>query len=142
MISEERFKQLADEKATVYWVYKDYIDVITAYLSDADWFGYENVFETEEEAKEYLKYGNITRTEKFPYISWEELNKDFQNFKNGTYIVAKYQYLFSLNIEVNKPIISQIILVTNDEDYKWNYSKENYHKALDLAVKLFKGEEV
>lgn len=29
-----------------------------------------------------------------------------------------------------------------DENYKWNYSKENWLKALDLAVKLFKGEEV
>lgn len=136
MISEERFKQLADEKATVYWAYKDCIDVVTANLSDIALLGEVNVFETEDKAKEFLKYGNITRTEKFPYVGWEEfIDNDRVVFydKNGIRYVLK-TYFDGIYLE---DTFSQKQLI-----YLSPITRENYHKALDLCVKLFKGEDV
>lgn len=140
MISEERFKQLADKQATVYWVYKDFIDVVTANLSDVDWFGYERVFETEEEATEYLKYGNVTRTEKFPYVSWEE-------FCNGKSIkfTTKDNYSFTCEVVIYSDLGKAIIIyrpLIACEIFKEPLTRENYRKALDICVKLFKGEEL
>lgn len=160
MITEERLKELIKQDATIYEAKYGNINPVDFSKNKVRWVGkycitlepslverygnhkyYKNLFETKEEAEEYLTYGNITRTEKFPYVSWEELNKDFQEFKNGTYTIVECKYIFSLNIKVNKPAISQILLITEYENYNWNYSKENWFKALDLCVKLWKGEE-
>lgn len=56
MISEERFKQLANEEKKVYWVLRGAINVVQSDLTDTIWYGYDNVFEAEEEAVEFLKY--------------------------------------------------------------------------------------
>lgn len=161
MITKERLKELIQQRATVYAngigeielipendieIYENGNDSYILYAFEPN-RKYKNeifaeeLFKTKEEAEEYLTYGNITRTEKFPYVSWEELNKDFQEFKNGTYTIVECKYIFSLNIKVNKPAISQILLITEYENYNWNYSKENWFKALDLCVKLWKGEK-
>lgn len=64
MISEERFKQLANEQKKVCWVLRGAINVVQADLTDTTWYGYDNVFETEEEAIEYLKNKDLVKKKK------------------------------------------------------------------------------
>ena len=58
---------------------------------------------------------------------------------NGSYVLAERDE-FSLELKISKPLISQIIIYTEDDDYNWNLSRENYNEARRLCVKLFKGE--
>lgn len=150
MISEERLKELLKEEVTIYRV-NGYVEEI--YLNEYDFettdkelvFNYkiyairlDDLFETEEEAKEYLKYGNVTRTEKFPYVSWEEFCKGEQivfTGKNDEKFV-----MFRYNLDARHPFI----VINAERSNEWcrfkePLTRENYHKALDLAVKLFKG---
>lgn len=161
MISEERFKQLADEKATVYWVYKDCITAVTAYLSDTAWFGYENVFETEEEAKEFL-YGNVTRTEKLELPMWSDVEKFIEQKKHFNHnhsnrvllrIITKdsiYYLKLCKDLDVFYFELKQTYIGDNLCEQLSNKfpkclgraTEENYNLARDLCIKLFKGEEV
>lgn len=163
MISEERLKQLWEEKRKIYYC-SPLDDINTRLLGNKHHklsFSSNNVteyvfvgrdkvpawsqnlcrlFETEEEATEYLKYGNVTRTQKLELPIWKDVEEAIEKAGNGTYIVAKNKD-FSLSVEVNTPVVSVISLFTATEYYNWNYNKENYHKALDIAIRLWKGEE-
>lgn len=154
MISEERLRELIENKQTIYYIselfgerelvehkYNDRKSIYK-YLKNGEYTVddiYDDCwFETKEEALECLKYGNVTRTEKFPYVSWEEFQKQGNIIrfidKNGN--KCKVEGYFSL------PLGGFIDVVQNGTGLcDLEYNKENYLTALDLAVKLFKGEE-
>lgn len=138
MINEERFNQLVDEQATVYWVYEDVIDVARASLTDFYWLGGENVFETETEAKELLKYGNITRTEKLELPMWEEFC-DGKSIRCGD---QEYQTTYWV-IKDDKHIKMYKFYNGSSAGEFFNkpLTRQNYDLARDLCIKLFKGEE-
>lgn len=159
MIRRERLAELLKTNSTIYTTYGGYVSEIElVFGSDRieekhlvelcveKWgntytrYTFDMLFEDELEAEEFLKYGNITRTEKFPYISWEE-------FCNGESIrfTTKDNYRFTCEVAIysdlgktiviHKPLIAGWI-------FKEPLTRENYLKALDICVKLFKGEEV
>lgn len=149
MISEERLKELLKEEATIYRV-NGYVEEIG--LNEYDFettdkelvFNYkvyairlEDLFETEEEAKEYLKYGNITRMEKFPYVSWEEVCDGTDH--HIIFTTPHHEKIEMIICDCNIDIIS---IYNSISDFSKPLTKENWFKALDLAVKLFRGEEV
>jgi hypothetical protein len=101
----------------------------------------EDLFETKEDAEEYAEFGDITRMERLELPSWASIKKDFDKFTNGSYVLAERDE-FSLELKISKPLISQIIIYTEDDNYNWNLSRENYNQARRLCVKLFKGDEV
>lgn len=159
MITKERLEELIEQGATIYRAYadvcveefklnKDY-KVSTAHLwkkmkhSAFKSCGYplDQLFETKEDAEEYAEFGNITRTERLELPSWASIEKDFNKFTNGSYVLAERDE-FSLELKISKPLISQIIIYTEDDDYNWNLSRENYNEARRLCVKLFKGEKI
>lgn len=105
-----------------------------------DWYyPLKYLFKTKAEAEHYLHHANITRTETLPFLSWEEFNKVGKiNFydKNHCYIE------FFIN-RIEKPYMMRII---NHGDNCWDikdydYNEENFYKAYDECVKLFKGCE-
>lgn len=157
MISEERLAELLKTNSTIYTIYGGYVSEIELVfgsdeieknhlveLSVNKWgnthtsYTFDMLFEDRLEAEEFLKYGNVTRIEKFPYVSWEEFCKDghlqFLNFAHKwccIYMDKDFLYLVRYYGKRHR------------ETYmKLNVSKENYLKALDIAVKLFKGEEL
>lgn len=153
MISKERLRELLEERAIIYRV-NDCVcelhlneddfavtdkQLVFNYKFHKDLF-FEDLFETEDEAREYLKYGNVVRTEKLELPMWKDVEEAIEKAGNGTYIVAKNKD-FSLSVEVNTPVVSVISLFTATEYYNWNYNKENYYTALDFAIRLWKGEE-
>ena len=158
MITKERLEELIEKGATIYVICWGRVKELN--LNDVEYMEEENgdiyyeiadeprttdlshLFETKEDAEEYAEFGNITRTERLELPSWSDVEKDFERLENGTYTIANYKYLISLNLRIDKPAISEILLITETDNYNWNLSRDNYNKARRLCVKLFKGEEV
>lgn len=154
MISEERLSIIIQEKGEVWCISKYHMPYrvipvifdgkpkIEPHSFITGW-GAKNIYETKEEAEECLTYGNITRTEKFPYVSWEEFNKVYSfAFESKERIMLEVAIWF--NSESGDDI--KTIRITNLNDWNICYfeqplTRENYHKALDLCVKLWKGEK-
>ena len=158
MITKERLEELIEKGATIYVICWGRVKELN--LNDVEYMEEENgdiyyeiadeprttdlshLFETKEDAEEYAEFGNITRTERLELPSWSDVEKDFERLENGTYTIANYKYLISLNLRIDKPAISEILLITETDNYNWNLSRDNYNKARRLCVKLFKGEEL
>lgn len=93
----------------------------------------ENIYKTKAEAEHYLHHANITRTEQLPFLTWEEFLKE----KRFVFI-GDFGKRYFLRIYGNK------ILLEEDESDGWvlmdDLTEENYYKAYDECVRLFKGE--
>lgn len=158
MISEEKVADIIQNKGSVWCINKwskpyhiqqvvfDGKREFNPHTFTIGW-GAENIYETEEEASEYLKYGDVTRTEKFPYVSWEEFCKFDKTIKFFNKEIKYSMYVFVKNKNTNN---CRIIIYADDytkfraQDwivFDQPLTQENYHKALDLAVRLWKGEE-
>lgn len=145
MISEKRLEDIIQNKGTLWCVdkfhnpYKLRVIPITLKKEFIKLWGEENLFATEEEAKEFLKYGNITRTEKLELPMWEEFCSDkrieFTAQNKYSYICEWVTYS-----DLGKTIIIYRPLIKG-EIFKEPLTRENYDKARDLCIKLFRGEE-
>lgn len=161
MIKKERLEELIEQGATIYEAkYNDVAPVsLTNEINIISWrYGviafkpmkkhkwlnhkyFKNLFETEEEAREHLEFGNITRTERLELPSWEEFNK-----------VSTFTFKRKDGIDMEIAIWDncpddncKTIKITRS--YDWSaccfekpLTRENYNEARRLCVKLFKGE--
>ena len=93
----------------------------------------KDLFKTKAEAEHYLHHANITRTETLPFLTWEEFCE--QKF---IWFIDKNQNvccLYYLNVS-NKIFIN----VSGEVKEIGNLTEENFYKAYDECVRLFKGE--
>ena len=155
MISKEKIKNLFDKNISIYGI--DYRrcpqpDIVKIpvrnlrycpsndnyqYLSskDGDCYLYEffdeDLYETQEDAEEFLKYGNITKIFKFPFVSYNDFLRgktiDVENVVSVGK-ATKFDCIVICDMVKGK---QQII------DYA---TRGNYHKALDIAKNLFLGD--
>jgi len=154
MISKERLEELIKQGATIYDIFKGDIYLVdltmAKYYDVPKYIEYKNdyyncnltrsiddLFETKEEAEEYLEFGNITRTERLDLPTWEEFNK-----KGCFYFVGKNYSFYQIYKRYNKIHLEW----SDDETYymtiqEWKLTKENYLEARRLCKKLFLGEE-
>lgn len=90
------------------------------------------LFKTKAEAEHYLRHANITRTEQLPFLTWEEFLK-----KEKFHFIDKFGNWYDLLISDNRLLLRQ-------EDtfnvYRGDLTEENFYKAYDECVRLFKGE--
>ena len=99
----------------------------------------KDLFATKQQAEHYLHHANVTRTEQLPFYTFSEIAKDEKNFKMGkTYTLIEDK---NFVLDINKSYVSQIVLYTGKEKYSWNFNEENFYKAYDECVRLFKGEK-
>ena len=99
----------------------------------------KDLFATKQQAEHYLHHANITRTEQLPFYTFSEIAKDEKNFKMGkTYTLIEDK---NFVLDINKSYVSQIVLYTGKEKYSWNFNEENFYKAYDECVRLFRGGE-
>ena len=96
----------------------------------------KDVFKTKAEAEHYLHHANITRTETLPFLTWEEFLKETRlNFIACDGVSNMTLYYCD----------NTIYLV--DDEYpefnttSWELTEENFYKAYDECVRLFRGEE-
>ena len=97
------------------------------------------LYKSKGEAEHYLNHQDITRTEQLPFYTFSEIAKDEKNFKMGkTYTLIEDK---NFVLDINKSYVSQIVLYTGKEKYSWNFNEENFYKAYDECVRLFRGEK-
>lgn len=96
------------------------------------------IFKTKAEAEHYLHHANITRTETLPFLTWEEFKKEHYFGFNS--INNEWINLYVTNgLEPGKKIIT--IENATKEEFLANYdlTEENFYKAYDECVRLFRG---
>lgn len=93
------------------------------------------IFKTKAEAEHYLHHANVTRTETLPFLSWEEFLKEIELKFIACDGVSNMTLYYCDNT---------IYLV--DDEYpefnttSWELTEQNFYKAYDECVRLFKGE--
>lgn len=91
----------------------------------------KDLFATKQQAEHYLHHANITRTETLPFLTWEEFLE-----KQQIIFIGKDGKEYCLFIEFNQ------IKIFNKSDFKYIFredlTEENFYKAYDECVRLFK----
>ncbi len=93
------------------------------------------LYSTKVEAEHYLHHANIIRTETLPFLTWEEF------FSIG---VMTFTGTNNLDYELVRDfgVYNAITIYENgNELFEYDLTEENFYKAYDECVKLFKGEE-
>ena len=140
---------------SVWGVYKDQSNIyeikaveIEKVLNDTFLWGKEyyanikDVFKTKAEAEHYLNHANVTRTEQLPFLTWEEFNKDTLGFDFTDNIGNKYRCHIVRDYRGGEDFI--VLYDKNGTisvDEEWEATEENFYKAYDECVRLFRGEE-
>lgn len=162
MISKEKLQELIDKKESAYYMQQYDISGVWIKLENVsikensyqelvlrnngeDWnfsclqsypinsLPLRDLYETQEDAEEFLKYGNITKTFKFPFVSYNDfLRGKTVDVENVVSVgkATKFDCIVICDMIKGK---QQII------DYA---TRENYHKALDIAKNLFIGGNI
>ena len=96
----------------------------------------KDLFATKQQAEHYLHHANVIRVERLPFLTWEEFleNKNFEFFdKNG---ILTWLY-------INTSKTSESIHLNNrfEKLNDWDLTEENFYKAYDECVRLFRGGE-
>ena len=100
----------------------------------------EDVYKTKAEAEHYLHHANISRTEQLPFLTWEEFNKDTLGFDFTDNIGNKYRCHIVRDYRGGEDFI--VLYDKNGTisvDEEWEATEENFYKAYDECVRLFKG---
>lgn len=140
-----------EHKLDKYYFVAEYNNEPTLYLmtcgyEEDDWDNYPvekitNIYKTEAEAEHYLYHANITRVEQLPFLTWEEFNKNTLGFDFTDNIGNKYRCHIVRDYRDGKDFITLYDRNgTISIDEEWELTEENFYKAYDKCVKLFKGE--
>lgn len=98
-----------------------------------------NLFKTKAEAEHYLHHANVKRTEQLPFLTWEEFLEGKELF-----FTNKSGYLMCLRIvdtKLGKKIGRGGANGYFDLQQTWNLTEEDFYKAYDECVRLFRGGE-
>ena len=148
-MTKQEIKKVIENGESVWCVYKDQSNVyeikaveIEKVLSNTFLWGKEyysnikDVFKTKAEAEHYLHHANVTRTETLPFLTWEEFleDKNFEFFDKNSILTWLY---------INTSKTSESIHLNNrfEKLNDWELTEENFYRAYDECVRLFKGEE-
>ena len=152
-ISKLELQKAIENGESVWCVYKDQSNIyeikaveIEKVLSNTFLWGKEyysnikDVFKTKAEAEHYLHHANITRTEQLPFLTWEEFDKGDRLIrfigKNGEKCKLEgYQ-----KDDKQSGFIDVVVNGTGSH-IDFDYTEENFYKAYDECVRLFRGEE-
>lgn len=125
-----------------------YIDIadnkeslMLAHIDDVELIDYlEYVFKTKEKAQHYHDHANVTRTETLPFLTWEEfLKKECINFNNGKEGFSLY--ISYINCDHIRILTYDRYNPDGDVIFEAPLTEENFYKAYDECVRLFRGEE-
>lgn len=131
-----------EHKLDKYYFVAEYNNEPTLYLmtcgyEEDDWNNYPveaitNIYKTKAEAEHYLHHANITRTEQLPFLTWEEFLE-----KKAIHFIDNKGIDFVLCITDNKIKLMVFFMVSKT----WDLTEENFYKAYDECVRLFRGEK-
>ena len=102
------------------------------------------LYKSKGEAEHWLNHQDITRTETLPFLTWEE----FLEERHLSFIGKdKKEYMLKKDIiwSNNKYTLVDCLKIVNETDFTFSkyfdYTEENFYKAYDECVRLFRGEE-
>lgn len=143
-MTKQEIKKVIENGESVWCVYKDQSNIyeikaveIEKVLSNTFLWGKEyysnikDVYKTKAEAEHYLHHANITRTEQLPFLTWEEFLE-----KKAIHFIDNKGIDFVLCITDNKIKLMVFFMVSKT----WDLTEENFYKAYDECVRLFKQE--
>ena len=131
-----------EHKLNKYYFVAEYNNEPTLYLmtcgyEEDDWNNYPveaitNIYKTKAEAEHYLHHANITRIEQLPFLTWEEFLKE--------------KYIWFVDKEQNQCClyyVTKFILINKNGELieMGELTEENFYKAYDVCVRLFRGKE-
>lgn len=96
----------------------------------------KDLFKTKAEAEHYLHHANVTRTEQLPFLTWEEFLKEI-----------KLKFIACDGVSNMTLYYCDNTIYLVDDEYpefnttSWKLTEENFYKAYDECVRLFRGEE-
>lgn len=102
----------------------------------------DNLYKSKAEAEHYLHHANVERVEKLPFLTWEEFNKNTLGFEFVDTIENKYRFHIVRDYRDGKDFI--VLYDKNGTisiDEEWEATEENFYKAYDECVRLFRGGE-
>ncbi len=105
-------------------------------------YEFRKLFKTKAEAEHYLHHANIKRVESLPFLTWEEFNEDTSGFEFADNIGNKYRCHIVRDYNNGKDCI--VLYDKNGTvsiDEEWEATEENFYKAYDECVRLFRGGE-
>ena len=94
----------------------------------------EYIFETKEKAQHYHDHANVERVETLPFLTWEEFLKEY----SFDFYSSNHEWFTMYWNDVDGIVIENIISI--DDKKTWGLTEENFYKAYDECVKLFKQE--
>ena len=94
----------------------------------------EYIFETKEKAQHYCDHANVTRTEWLPFLTWEEFLKEY----SFDFYSSNHEWFTLYWNDADGIVLENIISI--DDKKTWDLTEENFYKAYDECVKLFKQE--
>ena len=103
----------------------------------------EDLFETKEDAEEYLKYDNVKKTVDLVMADWDDVKNTTHGYCGSFW---EENILYELIIEGGEVCIKSTDYYYYSEHlvkylFKKDFNRENYNEARDLFVKLFMEEE-
>ena len=145
-MTRKEIEEGIDNGNSVWCVYKDQSDIYeikeveiekvlgNVFLWGREYYSYiKDAFKTKAEAEHYLHHANVTRTETLPFLTWEEFKiKKSLRFKRANDFIFCEMSIFK----------NQIYIVGHIEKFECfgEATEENFYKAYDECVRLFKGE--
>ena len=97
----------------------------------------KDLFATKQQAEHYLHHANITRTERLPFLTWEEFSKinikdiEFTDKKLNLYNLSGFG---KIKLYRNIDTADETLLLELEA------TEQNFYKAYDECVRLFKNE--
>ena len=135
-----------EHKLDKYYFVAEYNNEPTLYLmtcgyEEDDWNNYPveaitNIYKTKAEAEHYLHHANVTRTETLPFLTWEEFLEE-----------TRLKFIACDGISNMTLYYCDNTIFLVDDEYpefnttSWELTEQNFYKAYDECVKLFRGEE-
>lgn len=98
-------------------------------------FYYEDISKNKTAAEHYAFHKNVTRTETLPFLTWEEFLKEI-----------KLKFIACDGVSNMTLYYCDNTIYLVDDEYpefnttSWDLTEENFYKAYDECVRLFRGE--
>lgn len=95
----------------------------------------KDVYKTKAEAEHYLHHANITRTETLPFLTWEEFVEEY----SFDFYSENHEWFTMYWNDADGIVLENIISI--DDKKTWDLTEDNFYKAYDECVRLFRSEE-
>ena len=108
------------------------------YLKDVErnsYYRIDYIFKTQAQAKHYSYRSNIARLETLPFLTWEEFLKEY----SFDFYSSNREWFTLYWNDADGIVLENIISI--DDKKTWDLTEQNFYKAYDECVRLFKGGE-